>query len=145
MFYVFSLRLRVFSDVIISICFLVRLCSTVLKYFCNIHSLNNVEPSFDIIVDIDIDYRKMTKKSDFEIKVLLHQLSILHKQLKTFKLKGIKRNCNRQNLGRVEHGGRVVKALDLSSNGSNSAWVRTPPVLRVLFSIVGISCNYKST
>ena len=38
----------------------------------------------------------MTKKSDFEIKVLLHQLSIVHKQLKTFKLKGIKRNCNRK-------------------------------------------------
>ena len=44
----------------------------------------------------------------------------------------------------AEHGGRVVKALDLSSNGSNSAWVRTPPVLRVLFPSVGISCyTYK--
>ena len=31
------------------------------------------------------------------------------------------------------YGGRVVKALDLSSNGRMSAWVRTPPVLKVLF------------
>ena len=27
------------------------------------------------------------------------------------------------------HGGRVVKALDLRSNGHMSAWVRTPPVV----------------
>ena len=27
------------------------------------------------------------------------------------------------------HGGRVVKALDLRSNGRMSAWVRTPPVV----------------
>ena len=30
------------------------------------------------------------------------------------------------------HGGRVVKALDLRSNGSIPAWVRTPPVVIVL-------------
>ncbi|KFD67458.1 hypothetical protein M514_20299 [Trichuris suis] len=30
---------------------------------------------------------------------------------------------------RHKHGGRVVKALDLRSNGQMSAWVRTPPVL----------------
>ena len=30
------------------------------------------------------------------------------------------------------HGGRVVKALDLRSNGSIPAWVRTPPVVIIL-------------
>ena len=29
----------------------------------------------------------------------------------------------------MQHDGRVVKALDLSSNGRMSAWVRTPLVL----------------
>ena len=33
----------------------------------------------------------------------------------------------------VQYGGRVVKALDLSSNGRLSAWVRTPPVLILYF------------
>ena len=32
-------------------------------------------------------------------------------------------------LVKVKHDGRVVKALDLSSNGQMSAWVRTPLVL----------------
>ncbi|KRY81912.1 hypothetical protein T4D_6749 [Trichinella pseudospiralis] len=31
-----------------------------------------------------------------------------------------------------QHGGRVVKALDLRSNGHMSAWVRTPPVLIII-------------
>ena len=30
---------------------------------------------------------------------------------------------------KVKHDGRVVKALDLSSNGQMSAWVRSPLVL----------------
>ena len=33
---------------------------------------------------------------------------------------------------RQHHGGRVVKALDLRSNGSIPAWVRTPPVVIIL-------------
>ena len=37
-----------------------------------------------------------------------------------------------------QYGGRVVKALDLSSNGRMSAWVRTPPVLKMLFSFLNV-------
>ena len=33
------------------------------------------------------------------------------------------------------HGGRVVKALDLRSNGRMSAWVRTPPVVDIFTSL----------
>ena len=33
----------------------------------------------------------------------------------------------------VHQDGRVVKALDLSSNGQMSAWVRTPLLVKVLW------------
>ena len=39
---------------------------------------------------------------------------------------------------KVKHDGRVVKALDLSSNGQMSAWVRTPLVLLVFLKNISI-------
>ena len=43
----------------------------------------------------------------------------------------------------MQYGGRVVKALDLSSNGQMSAWVRTPPVL-IFFTVFFLHLNILS-
>ena len=50
-----------------------------------------------------------------------------------------------RSLGFRQYGGRVVKALDLSSNGRMSAWVRTPSVLKPLIFLLVVDSDPRYT